>query len=524
MEVSGIGRGTTSLFLASLLSLIGISFYFVVLTNFLRPTRLVGVVTSLNIFIWLVVPICLSAQPVVQGGGPIPAPLALLKFVPKYFANNQRGSAAQVFRFSLALSTAGGLIAMGLLMVLPTFFTPFLGGVDVHPDFVRLSAVDILIISIGQVFLGEIFALGNAKLGSTYIVVWSIGRATLASLLLIPYGIEGVLIGWIGGDLLLLALAGSKTLSAFSVQRGASGFSAAELERYNLYTLLAAMLAFIVSQADRIVTFSQRGLSGLAIYNAASVGAGLAGYVPSALVTVLLPALAARLSLNDVESLRIKIRLSTRYLSLLAMPIAFGLAGLMEIPLGIFGPDYLGGLQAAVILAVAMGLTSISAVYAVALLSQGNLRLYTIGNVLGLIALFLIAGSLTPIIGLNGPALGKAGLMIVVTVVYALASAKAKIFEIDARAFVFCSISATIMMVTSRVILSLLHSFLLKVVALPILVCIELLVYTVTLRIFRFVTAEDVSFISRLLPRRLHGIIPLFAWLVGIEFPQEPQY
>lgn len=522
MQESRIGKGATSLFLANVSSLIASTLYFIVLTNILESTTLVGVVTSLNIFIWLFALICLFAQPVVQGG-PIPAPLAVLRFVPKYLANNDRDSAAKVFRFSLALSGAVGLIVMGFLMVLPTVVTPILGGAAVRPEFVRFAAIDILIVSMGQVCLGEIFALGKSKVGSFYIVAWSVGRAFLSALLLVPYGVSGVLIGWIGGDLFLIAITSWALRRTLKVSGSGGGFSAADVGRYSLYTLFAALLGFIINQADRLITLSQRGLPGLAIYNVASVGSGVAGYAPSALVTVLLPSLAALLASNDMKEMRNRIRISTRYVSLLAIPVAFGLAGVMEIPLRIFGSDYLAGLLPGVILSVATGLTALSAVYAVALLAQGNLRWYTIGNVLGLVALFLIAGVLTPIIGLTGPAVGRAGLMAVVTLVFAIGSSRVKIFEVDIRAFVFSSISAAIMMVFFLVTLSMLHGFLLKIAILPLLLGVGLAIYVLALRMFRFVTIEDIEFIGKLLPRRLHGIIPILARLIGIDFPQRSQ-
>lgn len=127
MEETRASKGIPSLFLANVLSILASTLYFVVLTNFLRSTTSVGVVTSLNIFIWLFVLICLFAQPVVQGG-PIPAPLALLNFVPKYLANNERGDAAKIFGVSLMVSTFVGLIVLGFLMSFPTLVTPILGG------------------------------------------------------------------------------------------------------------------------------------------------------------------------------------------------------------------------------------------------------------------------------------------------------------------------------------------------------------------------------------------------------------
>jgi O-antigen/teichoic acid export membrane protein len=256
----------------------------------------------------------------------------------------------------------------------------------------------------------------------------------------------------------------------------------------------------------------------LAIYNVASIGAGVAGYAPSALVTVLLPALAALSASNKIVDLHDIIRSSTRYVSLLVIPIAFGLAALMEILLNIFGPDYVSGLLPAVILSVAAGLTALSAVYAGALLALGRLRWYTIANVLGLIVLILVAGILTPIIGLNGTALGRASLMGVTAVVYALATFKTKVFEIDSRAFIISVVSSTVMMIVIFSILSVLREFILKLVMVPVLLIVGILVYVVSLRAFRGLTVSDMDFLRGLLPYRLRTILPILARLAGLEY------
>jgi O-antigen/teichoic acid export membrane protein len=138
--------------------------------------------------------------------------------------------------------------------------------------------------------------------------------------------------------------------------------------------------------------------------------------------------------------------------------------------------------------------------------------------VLGLIALIPVAEILTPIIGLNGPALGRATLMAVTTIVYALATLKAEVFEIDFKAFIISVVSSTIMMIVIFSILSLLHGFILKFAMLPLLLIIGILVYVVSLRAFRGLRISDVDFIQGLLPYRLHTILPTLARLAGLEY------
>ena len=107
---------------------------------------------------------------------------------------------------------------------------------------------------------------------------------------------------------------------------GFSSFSSTDLARYNLFTLFAALIGFAVNQADRLFTLSQQGLSRLAVYNVAITASNVAGYAPYALVTVLLTAVVALFASGKIMELHGLIRSYTRYISLVVMPIAFGLA------------------------------------------------------------------------------------------------------------------------------------------------------------------------------------------------------
>ena len=516
-ESAAVGRGTVSLSVASIVGFVTATVYFVILTN-LHSTLTVGVVTSLNILIWFFVVVCVVAQPVVYSS-PIPAPLAVLKFVPEFLAKNERNGAVRVFRVSLAFTLILSLLVAGILITLPSVVIPFFGEA-VLPDYLRLSAIDILILSVGQICLGVVIALGDTQVATVYLVVWSVVRYAMASILLVPYAVVGVLGGWIVGDFILLLLVLRRTLQSLGWQVGANvnGFSAKDVARYSLYTLFATLIGFVITQADRLLALSQQGLSRLAIYNAAMVGASLANTPPYALINVLLPTVAAMVASNRIGELHKIVRYYARYVSLFVMPIAFGLAAVMEIPLRIFGPDYVGGLLPAVIVSIATGLTSLGFVYAGLLLALGKMRWFTVANLLGLVALFVVAGSLTSILGLNGPALGRASLMGVSAIVYALAAFKIKIFEIDLKAYVFSIVGSTVMMLVVYGILNIVHGFFLRIAMLPFLVVTGFLIYICSLRLFRILTVSDIDFIRDLVPRSFHRFLPTIAKLVGLKY------
>lgn len=490
--------------------------YFLILTNILRSTLEVGIVTALNITIGFLVTICILAQPV-TAQSPIPAPLAVLKFLPELLARGARTDASRVLRLSLGLVGILGAAVGGILAAFPNLVIPLIGGQAILPYFVRLSAIDVLVMSLGQVCIGALVALGDLKSASIYIISWSIARYALASILLIQYSIAGVLLGWILGDAALLLVALKK--STAEVRGGSSSrtFSTVTLWRYSLYTLFSALIGFAVTQADKVFTLARQGLPELAIYNVAIVAASFTGFAPYALLTVLLPALAALHSTGRTEKMHDMIRDYTRYVSIVVLPIAIGFASVTEVALRIFGPDYVSGLIPSMIVSVATGLTAIGAVYAGALLALGELKWYTAANLLGLGGLFAVSALFTGSLGIIGPALGRATLMAVAALVYAVAMRKSGYLELDARAFLSAAGSSALMGIVVFAALSTAHSFLLKLALLPVLIIVGAIIYLSSLRLLHLLTASDLEFALGIVPHRFHPILLKIGRLLGVK-------
>jgi len=390
----------------------------------------------------------------------------------------------------------------------------------VLPIFVRVAAIDIFIIVMGQVGVGVLIALADIKSASLFILLWSLLRYASAAILLIPYAVIGVLWGWVIGDAVLLIAALWRARNKLNVHQHneKSEFSFRDFVEYSLYTLLSALIGFAINQADRIFTLAKQGLGELAVYNVAIVAASFAGFAPYALLTVLLPALSRLHASNRVTDMRSMVREYTRYVSIVVLPVAFGLASVTGVALRIFGPDYVSGLLPSVIVSVVTGLTALSAVYAAILLAIGQLRWYTFANVLGLAGLFAVSATLTPVVGLIGPAIGRASLMLITFGMYVLASSRSGLLELDAKAFAYATLASAIMGVAVFSCLSLTESFIMKLILLPFAAVLGALIYIVCLRIFRLFVPSDFDFIRSLTPTRFQWILPKLAWLAGIRY------
>jgi O-antigen/teichoic acid export membrane protein len=511
-----VARGATAIYVASVVALVANTLYFLILTNVMRSTLDVGVVTALNLMIWLLVAISILAQPVTSQS-PVPAPPAVLKFIPQLLTRKAYSAAGRAFQGSLVSSGLIAVVAAAILIIAPGIAIPFLGGSSVTTLFVQLSAVDVIVLSLGQICLASLMSTGDMRSAGSYMILWSVLRYGFASVLLFHYAIEGVLIGWVAGDGLLFLIALRRIRIDVRSDTGSAGFSYLDFLRYSFYTLLSALLGYAVNQADKLITLAEQGLSQLAIYNVAIVAASFAGIAPYALTMVLLPTLSKLYAARQTGEMAQMVQQYSRYVSLIVIPIAVGFAAITGVALRIFGPAYVSGFVPSVIVSIVSGLTAVGAVYAAVLLAVGKLRWYTAANVLGVGALLIVAYFMTPLIGLSGPALGRATLMTVAALLYAYAARRCGFFELDVRAFISATLSSAPMGVIVFFILSFFHSFIRQLAMLPVVIVIGVLLYLGALRALKLLTVQDFEFIQQMAPARSHTVIALIARVVGVR-------
>ena len=514
-ERAAVARGATSIYVANVVVVVTNTLYFIVLTNILRSTLSVGILTALNLMIWLLVTLSILAQPVTMQS-PVPAPPAVLKFVPEFLARKAYSAARRALSTSFLTSVVIAVLLSGVLVISPGFAIALLGG-SIVPLLVQLSAADVILLVLGQVCLASLMSKGETLSASRYMILWSVLRYAAASVLLFTYSIEGVLIGWIIGDGLLVLVAIRQAFGTLHAGTQSSEFCLRDFMRYSSYTLLSALLGYIINQADKILTLAQKGLSELAIYNVAMAAASFAGLAPYVLTIALLPSLSSLHASHQVCEMREIVRQYSRYVSLMVIPIAMGLAASTEVALRIFGPAYVSGLLPSVIVSLASGLTAFGAVYAAALLAVGDLRWYTGANVVGVLGLGAVAYFATPLLGLSGPALGRATLMALAALLYAYSARRHGFLGFDARAFFSAAVGSIPMGAVIFVVLSLSQSFLMQLAMLPLVIVIGAFLYLLALRAVKSLNAQDFQFFQEMGPARLHKIVVLLARIAGVS-------
>jgi O-antigen/teichoic acid export membrane protein len=324
-------------------------------------------------------------------------------------------------------------------------------------------------------------------------------------LLMLGLGIEGILVGWIVGDLLESMIGLRYALGVFSGWCH-TPFPLREVSAYSGPLYGSNILNYLSATVDRYLVLLLGSASLLGLYSPAISGANLLGMIPVAVSAALFPAFSG-IAAKDASKIGQAASVTQKWLFVIFMPIAVGLAlEASAFVLIVAGPAYIDAAPALVILALTAGITAHHAVVESVLLGSGKTRILLVSNMIAFLAGFISAIMLIPSLGLVGAALSRAVLRIVQTSLPLGVLAKKGVIQFNWTGFikpvVACLGMAFAVMTIQRLASGLMLVF--------VEVLIGVLVYGLFLRLLRVLTYEDIQIIREMLPKRLK-------WLAGIS-------
>lgn len=509
-----VARGATSLYLASSVNLVLNTLYFVVLTNVL-PTPEVGLATLLNVVVFGLATIAVLSTPVV-GSLSFANPSAVARFLPQYLGEGRGKAARRLLALSLLASAVISAASLAVLS-LPEVGRAIAGSLSTKP--VLYAGVDAGLFSLGQ--LGAYGLIGTGRTGRAggLIAASVVVKYSAASLLVLHgQGVAGVFIGYSIGDALMAAASVPLAMRGIPNEGWAAGDSRA-VRAYMLSIVPSSLIGFAVGQAASFLAFVEKGLSDLAIYNIASVAGGITALAPIALTNVLVPVLAS-MRQGDLAGRSEMMRRYTKYVSLVSLPIGFGLAAVAPALLEIFGPAYLPAAPLIAVTSVATSLTAVMSVYASELIARGRTGLFLLGNAVSLVTLFGAALVAVPSLGLLGVALGRAAMLFVTLAAFAIFVKRTGTLVLDSAAYIKSVIAAMVVavpiylvvrLVTESVSLSRLETIALGGLMVPY----GVLVYLTAMKLLRALDASDFEFLDMVIPESLGGLASLARRLLG---------
>ncbi len=509
-----VAKGAASIYFSNVVILMMNTVYFIIIANVFSTSE-IGIYAGMQLIIFGFSTLSNLSLPQVIPTN-IMIPHSVSKFLPEFFARNEKGKAAKSFIIILLIIVSIATLLSSFLYVMaePVSQTLFRGEASIF--LIQLLAVDAWLFSVGQVFYGGLVGLKRIPQASMFLIISFAVKFILgASLAVLGFGLFGIIMAFILGDIIFFSLSLSSCIKPLWVKT--QSVSPRFIMDYSFPLLVTSIIIFGVTQLDKLFAFLQLDLSDLGIYNIAVTASTIGAFAPNAITTALVPSLSALDASKKIEEFKKLAKSYTRYVALIATPMSFGVASLASGLVQLFGEQYLPGALPATVMSIAIGLTAVSAVYNGELLAIRRTKSIMFINVAGLIVLGLGFFIFTPIFGFLGVALSRSIMTISITLFLIYVTYKRGYFVIDKKAYRDSVFASSIMGIILFLSISFIGGYRSQLISLVFLFPMGIIIYFVILRILKTFQADDIEFIRRFLPRRLEKLVKFISKIVGVN-------
>jgi len=425
------------------------------------------------------------------------------------FVSELKGRGEGAASYLISAITFRGVIASTLsllLLITSEWFSTLLFKTTTYSPAIRLLSLDLLLISLTPILNSFLLGAGRLKAIAFCGVASTSARwASITILLLKGLGVQGVVLGWIIGDLLGLALysicvSKSEALGNLSIDFTKT---ISTLLKFSTPLYAASLVSFLYSYYDRAIILAFLPLSDLGVYDVASKVFSVLVAFATPLSSALFPYYGSAYGRSDHNSVSSTITRASKYSALIFAPLALGLFSLSKPVITLFaGQQYESGYT------VLSTLSIFALVYTISPALSNLLLIYGKTLTILLLSLIPVAVSLSTIpliwyLGLNGLALMK-GLSILIsfTLTLYVLSSVVKI-RLDKPALTKIYTSSTIMTLTILLIEQTYYSKYL----LPLYITLGAAIYIISLRLLKVIDEQDLNLLKQVFGAKLSAII-----------------
>ena len=378
----------------------------------------------------------LAILPLILGLAQLIAPLALpsaiVRFVAEELALGQRQGGAAIFYKSTIISIAISAVMSVACFILASSLS---AAFSTQPVVFQLLAIDIFLTA------GLMQTVSNALVGAQRFREYSLAtiaytalrNALMVALLVLFHDFSSVVFAWVISDLLYVSIMSIFVLRALGPPT--FEFSLKRLLRFSLPLMPGSSASFAYSWYDRALVLPYTSLADLGIYNATLTAFGVLSGISGGIAIALYPAYAEIQTGKGKPGLQDAIHVASRYVSFIAIPLAFGLIATAKPALSLFvGASYEPGSFALQIMVLFFALTVVGNAFANIFLLLGETAIASAATTASVVASIVTALVLLPIFGINGAAISR-GVGMLVSFVLTLALAKRHIrlsFDLEA--------------------------------------------------------------------------------------------
>lgn len=423
------------------------------------------------------------------------------KFVAEYRGKNDLKTARSIFyqilRTSLILSVGSSLLcfasaeAISLLLLKSSDYTILF----------ILLAFDLLPSGIFACLYRTLIGLQKIREAAVFNLLFRqiIKQAIFVSLLLLNFGLLGLVVAWLIADGITIFLYLGLILKSLGSPN--FDFSLKQLLKFSYPLYISNVIGFSYSWFDRAIMLAFLTLSTLGIYDVVLRAFGVLNGITMSISTALFAKYSELHGKDGIGAVEKAIPAASRYVCLIAMPLAFGLSALGTPAITLFaGESYASGSQPLVILSLFFAVTCIQTALSGILLIIEETRIVTGLTVVNVVIGFISAIALIPSFGIVGASLAR-GLTMFSSLLLAIWIIQKKIdVSFDKEAFWKSLFSSVVMFVT----LTSVGYFWSNTSLLPVYMVLGLLIYLGMLRILRTAREEDITLLKSYLGKRFN--------------------
>jgi polysaccharide transporter, PST family len=432
---------------------------------------------------------------------------SLAKFISELMGRRENTSS---YLLSAVLLVAASASSLSLLLLLfPEWFSILLFKTPYYSPVARLLSLHVLLPPIVMILNSFLLGAGRLKaMAYCGVALTSVTWLVIVLLLLKGFGIMGVVLGWIVGDIVGVILYSISILRSRALDSDLGNLTfnfttISRLIRFSMLIYISSLASFLYSYYDRAVVLALLPLSDVGIYDVVNKVFSVFVAFTTPFASALFPYYGSAYGRNEHEQISSVIRRASKYSALLFAPLALILFSTSNAVITLFaGQEYEGGYTVLAILSL-FALT-----YAISPALSNLLLIYGKTLTILLLSLIPVALSLSIIpfisyLGLNGLAFMK-GLSILIGFILSLYTlSKVVKIRFDKVALIKIFSSSVIM----ALIIILIEGIYYSKFLLPLYIGVGGGIYILSLRLLRVIDEQDVSFLNQVFGTKMGLII-----------------
>lgn len=440
--------------------------------------------------------------------GTFAVPSGVTRYVSLYLGKSEKNTAKGIFKKSLKFGFLASVLISSACLALSGLISSLALNDPQLQIVIIVLAFDVGTIVFNSFLNAMLFGLQKFRL----IALIGMTGSTLKLLgstyfLFLGLNLLGVIIGWATADLAATFLLLFFVSTSLGKIKSSNEFSFTEILRYSLPLYGASIIGYFSATVDKLIVLSLSNLAVLGIYSVAIAVVGVVVMISDSISSSLFPQLAQMHGRYGRDALKEASLRASRYIFLIFMPLAIGLAAIAYPTMRFFfGENYTLGSLPVMIISVVVALTSATVIINNLLLSLGRTRVVLEASVISVTIGATFSALLVSPLGSIGAAIGRGALLSSSFAYSAYRLRKTFGLYFDMRAFKASLLCTSIMAISVFAAQSLLGATYL----LPLYIAIGGAIYILMLRSLNVLNNQDARLLKEILPSRFGRFTDFF--------------